>query len=418
MSNKIDINDILNSEEEIQSGNKNKKYRGYFLTIQESSFDKQICYENLGEYVQQNFKNFEYACWSLEKGDTTGNVHMHLYIELKNPLAFNSIKKKFPKANIKERIGTPMQVRTYVEKPEGHKFSDGKDKSETTIKPMREIGDFSKLSNQKKRGSAEEKRKANDIIKELIEKYDNYIDCLKDNPSFCHLYGKEIKDLLMEKQLEAFKNKYCEILKADNGEDVIKVKRMVYFIYGNSGAGKTTGVKLKYGDKEVSQINIPEQIKGEIRFDDFKVGSGVMLLDEFYGQIPIQQLLTLLDSSGIGTLYSRYENKINTAHTIIMTSNNPFCELYENEKSENEERYKALKRRINGGVWRMYQSNSGERYIACETQIEEIEERLRHFYKLDEPPVSLRNVKLITNKELLEIIEKDEEENCKFSCPF
>ena len=56
----------------------------------------------------------------------------------------------------------------------------------------------------------------------------------------------------------------------------------------------------------MSQIT---NLKYDMKFDDYKNNS-VLLFDEFYSQLSIQQMLNLLDNK-ITKLPCRYENKYN-----------------------------------------------------------------------------------------------------------
>ncbi|MDE6607251.1 MAG: hypothetical protein K2K54_05785, partial [Lachnospiraceae bacterium] len=112
-----------------------------------------------------------------------------------------------------------------------------------------------------------------------------------------------------------------------------------------------------------------------MKFDDYRNNS-VLLFDEFYSQLSIQQMLNLLDNK-ITKLPCRYENKFNISDTIILTSNNRFEQQYIDEQTENSETYTAFCRRFTGGIWEMYQcaandeealgpvyQHTGKRFIA------------------------------------------------------
>ena len=76
-------------------------------------------------------------------------------------------------------------------------------------------------------------------------------------------------------------------------------------------------------EKRVSQIT---NLKYDMKFDDYRNNS-VLLFDEFYSQLSIQQMLNLLDNK-ITKLPCRYENKFNISNTIILISNNRFEQQY------------------------------------------------------------------------------------------
>lgn len=385
-------------EKEILKGDKS---RSWFLTINEKAFNDDVSYENMRNYLDKVFANLKYACWNEEKGDN-GNIHMHLYMELGSPVSFGSVKKKFPGANIQKRKGNPTESRRYILKPEGVLFS-GKEKSHTKTKDFQEMGDFTEFEKIKARGEISEKKKVNERIDEMLSVCKTWDECVVHDSALANQYQKVILSRLDLNNINNFKKEHCTVMKADNGKEVVKVKRRVYYLWGNSGAGKTTGIKMKFGDDEVSEIT---SFRDNMKFDDYKE-NGVMIWDEFYGQLPLQECLNLLDGSGIGTLPCRFHNKPNLSHTIIMTSNDSFDKLYKNVKENSSEKYKAFVRRVNCGVWRMYQTSQGKRYIACQTDINKIEERLRPLYDLSVPPISLQGVELVSYEELIKIIDCD-----------
>ncbi len=125
-------------------------------------------------------------------------------------------------------------------------------------------------------------------------------------------------------------------------------------------------------EKRVFQIT---NLKYDMKFDDYRNNS-VLLFDEFYSQLSIQQMLNLLDNK-ITKLPCRYENKFNISNTIILISNNRFEQQYVDDQTDNPETYTAFCRRFTGGIWEMYQcaasdeeallpvyQHTGKRFIA------------------------------------------------------
>lgn len=85
------------------------KYRDYFITINQGA----ECYENALEEVKNhcNFKLYAFIIHDkdilIEYDETEGTItkkpktiHKHIVIELKNPVTFESMQKKFPGAHI------------------------------------------------------------------------------------------------------------------------------------------------------------------------------------------------------------------------------------------------------------------------------------------------------------------------------
>lgn len=79
------------------------KYRDYFITINEGA----PCYENALAIVKElNLKLYGYIIHDKDKivnddGTLTPKaIHKHIMVELKNPISFESVKKKFEGAHI------------------------------------------------------------------------------------------------------------------------------------------------------------------------------------------------------------------------------------------------------------------------------------------------------------------------------
>lgn len=371
---------------------KTKRVRSWFIVLNEKVWldNPEIAYENMENYLLTQYeKNIAYACWNEEEGDN-GNKHMHLYIELNNGTTFNAIQKKFRGGHIEERRGNPTESRTYVQKPEGVKFS-GKEKSHTLKKPFIEIGDWDRYKDVTARGEA--KVPVTEKIDALLLTCNSYAEMCVIDPVTANTYKTVLHERLALKRIEDFKRDHCIVDLADNGEEFVKPNRRVAYVYGNTRCGKTTGVKRKYGDKNVSVL---ANLRKDMKWDDYDF-TDVAIFDEFYGQLPLQEMLNLLDNSGIDRLPARYANRPFVASKIVLTSNREFSTLYANvqdgeDAKENERKYQAFVARFNWGIWEMYQSLNGKRYICLRTDVKKIEPRLLCHYNFTEPPVSLQNV--------------------------
>lgn len=393
----------LEYEKEEFSPLKGEKFRSWFLTINKSAYTESINYENMKNYIDENL-SLKYACWNEEMGDS-GNIHIHLYFELGSPVSFNSIKKKFPGANIQKRKGNPSESRRYVMKPEGVLFK-GVEKSHTKVKEFQEIGDFTPFAGIMTRGEKKPKKTMNEKVDEIIENCNSFLECCKYDAFTTNQMQRVIDERLKEKKLLEFKESNCTYYKSQNGKgELITVHRKVYYLFGNTGCGKTFGVMSKYGS---DQTCIIEQICEGMNYDEYDY-QPVLMFDEFYSQINISTILNLLDNTKIGVLKRRYSNALNLSDTIILTSNYPFEKQYEYERKIGSTQYNSFVRRFNGGIWEMFQTPKGDRYIACHTDLTKMEERHHKKYDLSEPPVDTRFVKIVSVEELQKI--KDE-------CPF
>ena len=223
--------------------------------------------------------------------------------------------------------------------------------------------------------------------------------------------------------IEAFNEKrYNEFIQSDyvkvftnptNGMVCYSVDRKVYYVYGPSRTGKTFGIAYKHGQSNVSTIT---ELKKDMKFDDY-YNTAVMILDEFYSQLHMSDVLNILDDK-LNYLPSRYANKRNLTHTVVLTSNEPISKQYPEELPQKRN---AFLNRITAGVWYMYRAaadesekkltadlHTGTRYIACE-----VDGKRRTHSDLNfspcEPPIYVdgETVKLVTYKEMQKIISAD-----------
>jgi len=381
--------------------------RSWFLTINEKAFTDIINYPNMEQYLKDIFGvNLNYACWDLEKGDT-GNVHMHIYIELKNPITFLNICNKFKGAHVEKRRGNPTETRTYILKPEGVKFK-GKEKNHTVIQEFREIGNWDLYKNIVARGDVVAKKSINERIEDLINQYDNIDDIIKADPNLYNTHYKVIDVLLEQKLEQKFKEEHCTVTIADNGEEVIRVNLNVCYLYGGAGVGKTTGVYHKYGLKNVFKTSFVQ--RGQeygLLFDEYK-GQGVLMIDEVspYCLPSIQYINNLLDVSNHSKLSARYRDKLKLVHTIIFVSNYPFEALYRDLQlsSENKDAYEGFYRRFTGGIWEM-QREGDEACIINKIDLSKLSER--NIKNLKEFSPVTKKVKVIGYKEYNEMNKKN-----------
>ena len=107
--------------------------RKWFLTINNWTAEED-------EAAKEAIKLCNYGAYSAEIGKEEETPHLHIWLHFKNARSFASIKKMFPRANIKVGKGTDAQATAYITK-------DG---------PVR--GAFGEPSKQGSRGDLEEIR--------------------------------------------------------------------------------------------------------------------------------------------------------------------------------------------------------------------------------------------------------------------
>lgn len=364
--------------------------KSWFLVINEKCFNETINYENMYNLVD-SLKPL-YAIWNKEKGDT-GNVHIHLYLEFQSQKTMKRLKKVFGNAHFEPRLGNPTEARNYVIKPEGMEFG-GEEKSHTLIEPYVEYGDFEPFKDIIARpGDSKQKKSDNEKILEYVEQYNSISDIIDFDPSLVTRHRKVLEEKFYKKKFSEFVKSSCIVDKSDNGEDLITVDRKIYYLYGSSRAGKTYGIQKKFGTSNVSLLN---HITQKMIYDDYNL-TPVLVLDEFYGQMGIEECLNLLDSN-ISNLPCRFANKPNLSKYIVLTSNSPFDYIYSYVQQDNPAKYKAFCMRFTGGIWEMYRCKDNTRII-CDRTSKFIKDEYILSIKR-EPPVSINdNVVLLPPSE-------------------
>lgn len=364
----------------------NVRKKSWFLVINKKCFNDKVNYENMYNLVD-SLKPL-YAIWNKEKGDKTGNIHMHLYLEFKNSRTKRSIKKVLGNVNFDFRRGNPTEARNYVIKPEGMEFG-GEEKSHVLIEPYVEYGSFEPFKDIIARpGDSKNKKSDNDKIFEYVEKYNSVDEVLKVDPCLVTRHRSNLEKLFYNKKYENFLKSSCNVDISDNGEQLITVNRKVSYLYGPSRCGKTYGVQKKYG---FSNVSIITSYSSPMRYDKYKV-TPVMVLDEFYGQMDFTEFLTLADCY-ITELSCRYEDKPNLTNNIVCTSNLSFSSVYDWLFDSSPSKYKAFLMRFTGGIWEIYKLRDGTRIICDRTS-----KYIKDDYILSmqrEAPISLTDVVLL-----------------------
>lgn len=114
----------------------------------------------------------------------------------------------------------------------------------------------------------------------------------------------------------------------------------VYYIYGETGTGKTRFVMDSFGYANVYKVTNYEH-----PFDRYN-GEPVLLLDEFRSSLPFGDMLQYLDIYPC-RLPARYADKIACYDKVFIVSNIPLSKQYPNIQVEDSESWNALVRRIN-----------------------------------------------------------------------
>lgn len=258
-------------------------------------------------------KNITYWCMCDEVGKE-GTYHTHLFIFREGAIRFSMVKKKFPTAHIDYCRGTTQENRDYVRKEGKHKDTD---KAETNlVNTFEEFGEC----------PVEEQGKRNDLnelyglIKDGLSDY----DILEFNPKYMMQFQKidRCRQVLLE---EKFKNTFRDVT--------------VEYWYGDTGQGKTRTVMERYGYENVYRVT-----NYKYPFDGYR-GQDVIVFEEFFSSIRIQEMLTYLDGYPL-ELPCRYNNKIACYTKVFILSNVAFDEQYRDIFREHRKTFDAFRRRI------------------------------------------------------------------------
>ena len=418
-TNKGEEHDLRNFEYQTSRSGQvgtGSRHASYFIVVNEGAVKEmpfQQYFDKLPEYIRNTF-NVEFFAINMEK-NKAGKLHIHLYLELAdNGIRFKTMQNRFPGAHIELRRGSPKQALLYLQKPEGVLFS-GEEKSHTVVIPVYTEGDFAPYALLKwRRRSETEKMKAQEKFEYFLENCTSSEEVKYKDVHFATMHQKALESAFSEKQFSSFVNSDAvKSFENANGDKCYTVDRKVYYLWGSSRVGKSHGVERKFGQENVSSVG--SLCKG-MKFDDYRE-TPVMILDEFYSQLSLNEVLGVLDDK-VGYLPCRYANKRNLTTTIVLTSNDPIREQYADQP---DRRRIPFLKRLTGGVWEMYRAAanddernqkpevySGTRYIACQ-----VDGSTRAYNEVGfspcEPPVLIdESVVLVSYEELLAIKAADQ----------
>jgi len=117
----------------------------------------------------------------------------------------------------------------------------------------------------------------------------------------------------------------------------------VTYLYGVTGSGKTRSIYEQHPARDVYRITNYREGKG-LLFDGY-TSQPVLVLEEFHSQVPIGDLLNLLDRYPL-QLRARYADKTACYTTVYITSNLALTEQYVHIQQNQPEVWRALLRRI------------------------------------------------------------------------
>lgn len=290
-----------------------RQARKWQLTINNPT-DKGLDHEAIKKALEQ-FKSLTYWCMADEIGLDTHTLHTHLFMVLKSPAKFTTVKKRFPEAHIEAARGTVAENRAYVEKT--GKWSED-EKADTRVPGTFE--EWGELPEEPGQGA----RTDIAAIYQQIEEGMSNAEIMAANPDSAkhiHLMDKVRQDIL-------------EARYRDQWRDL-----KVTYIFGPTATGKTRSVMEEHGYSNVYRVtdyNHP--------FDRY-AQEPVLCLDEFRSSLLIGDMLDYLDGYPLA-LPARYANRQACFETVYIISNIDLTEQYPNVQTNEPATWQAFLRRI------------------------------------------------------------------------
>ena len=260
-----------------------------------------------------------YCCMADEIA-STGTYHTHAYLFSHSPIRFSTIKNRFPTAHIEKASGTSKENRDYIRK-------EGKwavtSKVETCVPDT--FLEFGELPSE----AEEAAPKMHQLLQDVTDGVSTQ-EIIRGNPSFA-FKSREIDQLRDTMNAERYEKENRDV--------------KVYYLYGETGSGKTRGIYERHDPADVCRITDYGTKVGGVRFDAYH-GQSVLVFEEFRSQIPIAAMLNYLDVYPL-KLPARYSDRTACYTTVYITSNIPLIEQYTDIRRYEAETWKAFLRRIN-----------------------------------------------------------------------
>ena len=249
---------------------------------------------------------------------STGTHHTHVFLYRPSPVRWHTVKNLFPTAHIDKAYGSAQENRDYIQK--GGKWSDT-EKAETVVPNSFEEFGHMPLPQS--------------------EKAPEMTVLLEDIAA-----GKTTSQIIRENPKLAFRVKEIDVLRQTLlSEKYAEQNRIVetQYLYGATGTGKTSGIYRRHDPRDIYRVTNYRNGRG-VSFDDYH-GQDVIVFEEFASQIPIEEMLNLLDVYPL-MLPARYSDKVACYTKVYITSNLPLSRQYQAVQQYHPETWKAFLRRI------------------------------------------------------------------------
>lgn len=290
---------------------KDKQIRKVLLTLNHPA-DKGMTHDVIKERIG-NLTSTVYYCMSDEIGEK-GTPHTHVFIAFRSPVRWSTIQKQFPTAHIDTVLGTAAQTRDYVAKAGKWATSE---KKETSVE-----GTFEECGTLPEEQQG--RRSDLDYLYQQIKDGASDYEILEANPKYLrhiNLLDKVRQAVAKENATQGFRN------------------LSVYYLFGETGLGKTRYVMETYGYDGVYRVTDYKH-----PFDNYN-GEHVIFFDEFASSFDIRSFLTYIDGYML-QLPCRYANKWALYDTVYIVSNSPLTDQYRDEQFNNPSVWRAFLRRL------------------------------------------------------------------------
>lgn len=289
----------------------NRRSRKYQLTFNNPEKHKNCSLEAI-KAILKKWDSLIYWCICDEIAKTP---HTHLYIQLKNPIYFSSVKKSFPTAHIEKAQGTAEENRMYIRK-EG-KWKDSEKGNTNLIETFEEYGTIPKTGQGRR----------NDLS--------NLYQMIKDGYSNVEILEANPDNIL---NLQHIDKARLEIL-SDRYKSERRLNLLVTYVQGKTGYGKSRDILDAHGD-----ANVYRATDYKHPFDTYS-GEDVVVFEEFRSDLKIGDMLNYTDVYPL-QLPARYNNRQACYNFVYIVSNWKLEEQYHNVSIEQLETYQAFLRRI------------------------------------------------------------------------
>lgn len=280
--------------------------RAWCFTVHETGFEKE---DGTGFVVPNDHEHFKYCVYQMEACPDTGSLHYQGYVEFKENKRIKAVKKLFqcPGMHLEPRQGTAADARNYCMKADTRVEGWG---------PF-EYGKFTGQGARSDLGDMVDKARRGVSSSEICDAH----------PGSYARYYKAVQHI-----------RALAVVDEPKRTKPLEVVLMI----GKPGTGKTRAAYDFADGVKKAMWAIPVRAGRSMWFDNY-VGQPIVLLDDFSGGMPLDQLLRLIDRYPVqvevkgGHVYWCPE-------TIIVTTNVHPKDWY--DYSKRTDSMAALKRRF------------------------------------------------------------------------